>query len=249
VLAAGTIRKDRKGMPPPDIFTGEKGMTRGEFHQRSNDQGSSVFMWMDSKSVFLASNYHGSEVTKVKRVVKNDGTKAEVPCPTLVFDYNKGMGGVDLADRYRALYCVDRKSRKWWHRLFFGMLDVAFVNAYVIYCKLFEKVSVLEFRRNVSMGLLTFSSKNRGPKRKSVTSPKEQPVSKKRKTSNFSIPKEVRLANRGVHWPKFIETRGRCEVCAKNKIESRPYSKCDHCQVHLCCNDKKNCFFIFHHDQ
>ncbi|XP_046685568.1 piggyBac transposable element-derived protein 3-like [Homalodisca vitripennis] len=236
---------------PPDILT-IKDSTRGYFDYRVNDQGSSVFVWMDSKPVYLASNCHGNEETKVKRVVKKDGTRAEVPCPTVVFDYNKGMGGVDLADRYRALYCVDRKSRKWWHRLFFWMLDIAFVNAFVIYCQLFEKVSVLEFRRSLSLGLLTYSPNNRGgSKRNSAGSPRQQTAAapKKRKTLEYSVSKEVRLGNRGIHWPKFYDTRGRCEVCSKEKIESRPYSKCDHCNVFLCCNDKKNCFFRYHHDQ
>lgn len=57
------------------------------------------------------------------------------------------MGGVDHADRLRALYDIDRKSRKWWHRLFFGLIDIMFVNSYVVYCTLFEKIPVLEYGR------------------------------------------------------------------------------------------------------
>lgn len=62
------------------------------------------------------------------------------------------MGGVDHANRLRALYNVDRKTRKWWHRLFFGLIDIMFVNSYVVYCILFEKIPVLEYRRAVGQG-------------------------------------------------------------------------------------------------
>jgi len=42
----------------------------------------------------------------------------------VVADYNKDMGGVDKADMLRSIYDLDRKSRKWWHRLFFAMLKL-----------------------------------------------------------------------------------------------------------------------------
>lgn len=47
-------------------------------------------------------------------------------------DYNKYMGGVDHADRLRALYNVDRKSKKWRLKIFREMLDITFVNEYII---------------------------------------------------------------------------------------------------------------------
>jgi len=43
------------------------------------------------------------------------------------------MGGEDHADQLRVTYGVDRRSKKWWHRLFWGMIVILFVNAYIIY--------------------------------------------------------------------------------------------------------------------
>lgn len=65
------------------------------------------------------------------------------------------MGGVDHADRLMALYNIERKTTKWWHRLFFGLIDIMFVNSYVVYTTLFGKISVLEYRRAIVQGLLT----------------------------------------------------------------------------------------------
>ena len=124
------------------------------------------------------------------------------------------MGGVDLADRLRALYNVERKSRKWWHSIFFGLIDIMFVNSYIVYCDLFEKITVLQFWN--------------------------------RRKNAFSMPGDVRTSNTGVHWPKFIEKRARCEVCSSKGVESRPFSICNHFKVHLCLNDKKNCFVEYH---
>ena len=33
------------------------------------------------------------------------------------------MGGVDKAGMLCALHGIGRKSRKWWHRIFFGLID------------------------------------------------------------------------------------------------------------------------------
>jgi hypothetical protein len=60
---------------------------------------------------------------------------------------------VDQADRLRAVYGVDGRPKKWWRRLFWGILDMAFVNSYVIFSDIREKMSLLEYRRSVAMGL------------------------------------------------------------------------------------------------
>jgi hypothetical protein len=51
----------------------------------------------------------------------------------------------------------------------------------------------------------------------------------------------------------FGEKRVRCEWCQAVRratkgtgLESRPFSKCSHCDVFLFCNKKRNCFLEFH---
>lgn len=239
-LACGTIRVNRKGLPKN--LVDDKKMKRGDCDFRFSDTDIAFFKWCDKRIVNLVSNYHGSETCVVKRTDKN-GSKSDVSCPTVLKDYNQYMGGVDRADRLRALYPVDRKSNKWWHRIFWGLMDIAFVNAYIIHGNLFEKQSAKEFRRNVAMGLISRKSTTLG--RRKVSMENDPGPSKRRKTQ-YSVSKDMRLANRGIHWPQFVQNRGRCEVCSKNKIQSRPSTKCSHCQVFLCLNEKKNCFNKFH---
>jgi len=43
------------------------------------------------------------------------------------------MGGVDLHDQLKCYYCYDHKSKRWWIRLFFHLLDISVVNVYILY--------------------------------------------------------------------------------------------------------------------
>ena len=55
----------------------------------------------------------------------------------------------------RQLNEINRKSIKWWHRLLFGSLDTAVVNAYIVHnASKEQQVLFLEFRRDLAMGLL-----------------------------------------------------------------------------------------------
>jgi hypothetical protein len=149
-------------------------------------------------------------------------------------DYNKHMGGVDKHDMLRQIYGINRKSLKWWHRIFFRLLDMTIVNSFLIHkehCQ--SAISLLDYRGEIACGLLAYTEH-------SCTH------HAKRKKEKFSTPDSVRLSIAGIHWPLFTNIRGRCEVCSLDKVESRPLSKCSHCGVHLCCNVKKNCFVEYH---
>ena len=198
INACGTIRTRRKYFP---ILASDKSLKRGDFDYRSTNNGITVFKWMDSKAVHFISNYHGLDLTTVQRKEK-DGTKTTLTCPKVVADYNATMGGVDKHDMLRHLYGVNRKSVKWWHRIFFGLLDMAIVNAYVLYNsspEIEKNISLLAFRQELALGLLTFAKQKRTPI--------------KRRRRHYSVPSSVRFANVGIHFPKFIRGQGRrCEV-------------------------------------
>ena len=243
VRAYGTIRSTRKDLP--DGLKADKKMERGDFDHRSTNDGIVFYKWKDNKVVHFVSNFHGTETTTIRRTQK-DGSRKDVTCPKIVKDYNQDMGGVDKADMLCAVHGVSRKSKKWWHRIFFGLLDRCLVNAAVVYDKIAKKgTSIFEFRRGVAMSLITLSRQPTLGRPRSSPSPVAAAANKRRRTE-YSVTPAVRLSNRGCHWIHFTEKRGRCEVCSKNKIESRPKSKCSMCKVFLCCNDKKNCFIEYH---
>nr|CAH7728858.1 unnamed protein product [Callosobruchus chinensis] len=221
-LACGTIRSNRKEFPK--ALAEDKSLKRADFDYRYSNTNIGIYKWKDNRVVHLATNFHGTEETTVQRTEKN-GSKLAVKCPTVVEDYTRHMGGVDHADQLRATYGLNRKSKKWWHRLLWGFIEMAFINAYIIYCESREKIRTLEFRRSVSQGLIIMSE-TKG-KRKILN-----PVIKRRKY-NYSVSDDVRLGNRGSHWVIYDTKRNRCEYCSAQGIQSRPHSKCSSCATYL----------------
>ena len=74
----------------------------------------------------------------------------------MILQYNKFMGGVDLADNMLANYCICIRGKKWWWRIFFNYIDVCMVNKWKLWVSIHhqEKVSLLDFRRQVTVKLL-----------------------------------------------------------------------------------------------
>ena len=64
------------------------------------------------------------------------------------------MNGVDRADQNSVYYRFIRKTRKWWRKLFFWLLEVSVVNSYILYTIHSEThhskpLTHLQYRRNV----------------------------------------------------------------------------------------------------
>ena len=73
----------------------------------------------------------GMEPSTVKRR-KLDGTRGDVCCPPLLPDYQKFKGGVDRGDQLQSNYNIGRRSHKWWNRIFFYIIEVSILNAYIL---------------------------------------------------------------------------------------------------------------------
>ncbi|XP_054729305.1 piggyBac transposable element-derived protein 4-like [Anastrepha obliqua] len=131
--ALGTCMSNRKNVPKIP-----ENLQRAEAIFKVNSAGTIAVKWQDVKEVMLLSNCHTSEMSTVRRKMK-DGTEAEFSCPDIVKTYRAIMGGVDLQDQMSGLYDINRKSNKWWKKVFYrGMMMVA-VNTWVIYSELNRK--------------------------------------------------------------------------------------------------------------
>jgi hypothetical protein len=106
-------------------------------------------------STSTRSTGHVTGSSLFKLPLQKDGSRKDVKCPTIVTNYNDFSRGVDHADRLRQPYCVDRRSKKLWHRLFFGILEIACVNSYIHYKKIHPEKDSLRFRRGVSQELMS----------------------------------------------------------------------------------------------
>lgn len=73
-----------------------------------------------------------SDCVTVKKRAK-DGSSKDVRCPLVIVEYTRYMHGVDRFDQLRDYNSVTRKSRKWWVRIFYFLLDCTLVNAYILH--------------------------------------------------------------------------------------------------------------------
>lgn len=131
INGCGTVRSNRKEFPK--CFSADNKMKKGDYEWRSTITGITAMKWVDKKHLHLISNFHNpNELNTITRKEK-DGTKKVLTCPQLIKDYNLYMGYVDKADQLKSTYEIDRKSKKWWHRIFFHFLDVTVVNSYILF--------------------------------------------------------------------------------------------------------------------
>lgn len=128
ILACGTFRVNKRDLP--QVVKENNKLERGSYIWRRKAEVV-AYQWRDSKNVHLMSNYHDPEDrVQVQRTLQN-GKKMAVECPSVVKDYNTWMGGVDKFDQKRNAYPADRRSKRWWSRIFYFMLDAAVVNAFI----------------------------------------------------------------------------------------------------------------------
>lgn len=89
-----------------------------------------IVRWNDNKPVTLISSYVATEpVEKIKRYCKEAKGKVDVDCPQIVKEYNKHMGGMDLADMLISLYKTPFKTRRWYLGIFAQLVDICINNA------------------------------------------------------------------------------------------------------------------------
>lgn len=266
ILSLGTMRRDRipQCQIPKDI------KERGEMVEHvANCQGIDVTMvgWKDSKMVIMASTFIGSKLPMnrnsneildsqpIDRWNKKQKKLETIPCPQAVHEYNRYMGGVDLMDSAFGRYHIAIKSRKWTTRLAYHLLDMAMINAWLLYRRAKcengeegEKMKLHEFICEVSDILCRAGNierrRGRPPK-----DDEEQPPNVDSKKKNVVLPPDDVRFDGIDHLPMSEEEKKvRCR-CQQQNCKSRSQIYCVKCRVHLCCNSDRNCFLKFHSQQ
>jgi len=90
--------------------------------------------WRDQRDVYATSTLHKKTVSTVLNRPNGSKDKQNMHCPQMIMDHTYHMGGVDLTDQYVSYYSMTkRKTLKWWGKVFWHLLDVCIVNAWIIY--------------------------------------------------------------------------------------------------------------------
>lgn len=237
VLACGTTRQHRIDFPKN--FSDDKKLLRGQYEWQATVTGIVAMKWKDNKGINFLSNFHDpTQESHVNRKQK-DGSSQIIICPQLVKDYNAHMGYVDKADMLMTLYKIDRKSKRWYMRIFFHFLDLAVHNAFILFTVSSKNkgktISLKDFRLAVATALI------------GNTKPSPRGVKKPLKFKNNYKPKVLyeKRFNAAEHMPIRSGSR-RCAYCSSKSEPHRSKWSCSICEVALCLNETNNCFKEYH---
>ena len=104
ILAIGTVKANRMKGAEKNLMSDKrlKKEGRGSYDWTADTaKNITLFKWCDSNTVNLASNYIGKgEGEMVKRWNAREKKHEFYVCPKMIHEYNKFMGGVDLATCY-----------------------------------------------------------------------------------------------------------------------------------------------------
>ncbi|KAE8977355.1 hypothetical protein PR001_g25154 [Phytophthora rubi] len=140
VYLVGTIQTNKKGFPPALIA---KEASRPADVPRGTTTIAvakccpllQAMQWWDRLPVYLLSTGASTAVETCGRHVPG-GRRVTIPCSSAMRDYHRWMGGVDIHDQLRLQrYSLQLsvRFRKYYKTIFLGLVDMAMVNAYIVY--------------------------------------------------------------------------------------------------------------------
>ena len=146
------------------------------------------------------------------------------------------MGGVDLSDRMKVTYEVDRRVKfRFYLLVFFDFLYIAVVNSKIVYNKIESAPSLfsLHFRCSIAQTMIRKFSSRKG------AVPPSRP-SKRSRDPSFDIVD---------HLPDFASSRVCCAFYSSKNVESRIYVRCITCSIELRLQKDRNYFQQYHTKQ
>ena len=205
VGATGTLREDRLcGAPLMPKKSMEK-KDRG-YMEETFTGCTSVVKWKDNKVVCVASNsFRQNPIHKAKRWSKGKRNHIEIDMPDSVRAYNHTMGGVDLFDQQVSCYRIRIRSKKWWWPIFAWSVNAQVTNAWMLFRKLGNNISLLDFIRHFATAIMRGTGKSRktpGPKR-----------------LHAGLAKNTVRFNGKQHWTsKGDQPNSRCRQCSRRTV-------------------------------
>jgi hypothetical protein len=190
--------------------------------------------WQDRREVIMLSTLHKPRMVQTK---KSDWkTQQVIKKPECVVDYNQNMGAVDKT--YMQISFVEsvRKTVKWYKKLFFHLMDLSILNAYILFkLKHSKTIPFGDFRIQLIREIIERYGQPKGP------------------TGRPTIgDNPIRLTAR--HFPSLVPSTSTrkaaqryCVVCShtsrREKKRTDTRYQCDICDVGLCIID---CFEDYH---
>lgn len=214
----GTIRSNKREIPEELKNT------------RSRPVGTSMFCY-DGCLTLVSYKPKPSKMVYLLSSCDEDGIISPTTGkPDMVMYYNQTKGGVDTFDQMCSTMSCSRKTNRWPMTMFYGILNIAFVNSYVIYChnvlsKQDKTLNRREYMKKLSTQLTTpwMSKRLEAP-----TLPRHV-----RENIENILPKPAVQAPTGDDEEPLAKIRRYCGYCkSKKKIMSK--MTCAKCKKTVC---------------
>jgi len=149
----------------------------------------------------------------------NGAMREKIPTSLVLMEYT------DLVDQIRESYSSLTRSHKWWHRVFFALLDITKVNMYVMY--------------------LDYCTQGPNPMKSPMTHLRFKTAFCEALLQGWHRPHEVNndalLHRPSIHMPSHTTLKRQCVVC---KIRN-PHTHCYQCGFKFMCW-KEGCYERHH---
>lgn len=228
-FCTGTLNKNRKDNPR--VITSKK-LKKGENISRYRN-GVHIGKWKDKREIHYISTEFPDEMQEVTS--KRGITTVK---PLAILRYNENMSGVDLQDQMISYYPCERKTLRWYLKIFIHTMMMSLVNSRLLYNKFSgkSKLSLYDFREKIIEHLLP----------ENVQIPESS--SGNRNEQSHKLTKIVKTTERtiktGPERKVQAVARKDCRNCYKNKKRQQTTMECKDCpdSPPMC----MDCFFILH---
>lgn len=209
-----TLNPNRK-LFPPSLSKNNKNLHRYEYiYQQKNNIV--IYLFYDCKPVYILSSFHHPNLISTISRHEKSGNKINVSVPTALRDYNLYRGEVDTIDQMESYYSICRKSKRWWPRLAYWLIDMCINNAWRLYQKQIDpKISLLHFRIKLMHELAGNNNNNNNG-------------------NNSNTCTYIACKNDGHHLIRNDNKRD-CYVCSdRNKNRVQTHFMCAPCNKYVC---------------
>lgn len=213
----GTMRSNRKGIP--------------DFMKNSKDRpvGSTIFAYKDNLTLLSFKSKRNKTVLALSTLHPENCEVPEIPDsdihkPEIILFYNKTKSGVDKVDEMKAGYSVARITRRWTLVIFFALLNIGGINAYIVYKgNKNESLKRNDFLKMLAKGLLEDFLRAR------VYQENIPSTIRMRLSELMQVERERPAQQR----PMAGGARGRCYFCDRKKNRPTKYM-CTNCRKYIC---------------
>ena len=254
INSLGTVKGNTRGLPKELVFPQKPKPVRGSSSWRTCGRLLAV-SWYDNKPVYFLSTIHkplhAPDTPQANKEVKRRSKQGviQVPCPTVLKDYNKYMCGIDRADQNNRYYSAGRNCKRWPPRIVFHQLETSINNAFQLYKAIptsTQKLTSREFRMTLATNLMMSYRTSQAigrPRKDPITAPRLQNVG-----DHMSVvgPPRVCAVCSHVYSPLHRRAQEENEEQGKRPQPARSIISCELCEVNLCLNSNSNCWVTWH---